>query len=320
MFVSGKENNAAILKLIEASSSLSGAVAFIGSDAKEILNTCQGGGRIVCNLKSGGTNPYAVESLIGSGSFEFRQEDSLHAKVYIGDKSAVVSSANMSANGLGLEDSEITGWIEAGFVVDDEFERKRISDWFDSLWPKAKLITKEDLNLAKKNWLKRRINRPLYCSDRSVLDVLKEEPSFFKNRNVYLVFTRGSLSSVGEKKYEEAKNNPEFDNDLDAFEDWKDLPENSFFIDMHYGPRGKFDYYGITKSPEEKIIINFKDEDNDQSSLFLCNKKDDVYGLHVSKLDKEILKNKARMLWKKFHKGEVCLIKILDSREILFDI
>lgn len=320
MFISGKENNAAILNLIESTSELNGAIAFIGSDALEILRECQGGGRIVCNLKSGGTNPYTVESLRKAGKFKVKQEDSLHAKVYIGDNKAIVSSANLSANGLGLENDEITGWIEAGVVVEDAFELKNIANWFEVIWTNANQILDDDLALAKANWEKRRINRPSYSSDLSVLEILKKDPSFFENRNVYLVFTRDSLSCEGEKIFEETKSRREYGHNIDVYEGWSNLPENSYFIDMYFGSRGKFVFYGINKSPDNKIIINFFDEEGDSSDLFICTKMDDVYGLRLSASDKELLKNKTKALWDKFKDSEdnACLIPILEARSILF--
>lgn len=42
---------------------------------------------------------------------DLRQSDYLHAKVYIGQEAAIVTSANASANGLGLEGHEQACWL-----------------------------------------------------------------------------------------------------------------------------------------------------------------------------------------------------------------
>jgi len=78
-------------------------------------------------LTTGGTNPHALEE----GAADLRQCDTLHAKVYIGRTQSVVCSANASINGLALEGTEQSGWIEAGTIVPTT---PIISQWFEDLW------------------------------------------------------------------------------------------------------------------------------------------------------------------------------------------
>jgi hypothetical protein len=63
-----------------------------------------------------------------------RQSDKLHAKVWIGDQRALVSSANASVNGLRFEGSTQNCWNEAGLLVDDEETVCNIRHWFDTFW------------------------------------------------------------------------------------------------------------------------------------------------------------------------------------------
>ena len=80
------------------------AVAFWGRGAEELTRGIgHDNVKIICNLKSGGTNPYVIEVLQHQN---VRQNDLLHAKVYLGDNAAIVCSANASANGLGFEGRE----------------------------------------------------------------------------------------------------------------------------------------------------------------------------------------------------------------------
>ena len=95
------------------------AVAFWGKGASDLLKKKNRGAKakIICNLMSGGTNPYEVEKLMKIA--HVKQLNDLHAKVYIGRDSSIVASANVSGNGLGLEGLEQNRWREAGLKSKD---------------------------------------------------------------------------------------------------------------------------------------------------------------------------------------------------------
>ena len=132
------------------------AVAFWGNGAESLFpNPAARQIRVICNLKMGGTNPGVIKTLRQNG-VDVRQSDNLHAKVYIGNTEAVVTSANASINGLGLEGTEVEGWIEAGvFVNRDDALR-----WFDRQWEECRAISPADLNDARKNFGFHHANRP----------------------------------------------------------------------------------------------------------------------------------------------------------------
>jgi hypothetical protein len=131
------------------------AVAFWGKGSDTMLPARgKGNYRVVCNLAMGGTNPYAIEKLKLKN---LRQLDSLHAKVFIGSDVAVVASANVSANGLGLEDIEQARWIEAGVEVPVTDE---LVEWFETLWNESKIVDGESLRAAKREWKKRQGIKP----------------------------------------------------------------------------------------------------------------------------------------------------------------
>ena len=105
------------------------AVAFWGKGASDLLKKKQGAkAKIICNLMSGGTNPYEVERLMTVA--HVKQLNELHAKVYIGRDSSIVASANVSANGLGLQGPEQARWMEAGVKIETSREMR---EWFDRL-------------------------------------------------------------------------------------------------------------------------------------------------------------------------------------------
>lgn len=128
------------------------AVAFWGAGSEEIVT--QVDARIICNLKAGGTNPFALRKL---KTKQIRQYDLLHAKVYIGQEEAVVASANASANGLGLEGSEQTSWMEAGVRLSNIAP---VGAWFEKLWEQSWEIKADDWAAAEKSWRERRSFRP----------------------------------------------------------------------------------------------------------------------------------------------------------------
>ncbi|HEY1934104.1 MAG TPA: hypothetical protein VGG99_19010 [Acetobacteraceae bacterium] len=115
--------------------------------------------RIICNLKMGGTNPFTLEEFL-SPRFAVRQHDTLHAKVYINDKGAVVTSANASANGLGLEGREQATWNEAGLFSDDPDVVKTIGRWFEDTWNASRDIDGGDIENAKAAWRARQAAKP----------------------------------------------------------------------------------------------------------------------------------------------------------------
>ncbi|WP_308721294.1 phospholipase D family protein [Komagataeibacter xylinus] len=132
------------------------AVAFLGRRSPVIF---QGGhARIICNLASGATNPDAVREL-QKHNHDVRQNSRLHSKVYLGGGKALTASANLSANGLGFEDTEVAHWIEAGCYTEDV---NGVANWFEELWndPQTAPITNSDLQVAETLWKQRRSFKP----------------------------------------------------------------------------------------------------------------------------------------------------------------
>ncbi|ESZ20979.1 phospholipase D family protein [Mesorhizobium sp. L48C026A00] len=133
-----------VIRSILAESGSKSAVAFWGRGSEDWVTGPDS--KVVANLGMGGTNPYALRKVRA----EIKQCDTLHAKVYIGRKHAVVASANASINGLALEGSEQEGWIEAGVLIERTAE---IRTWFDMLWDEhSKPITEPQWKEAERRW------------------------------------------------------------------------------------------------------------------------------------------------------------------------
>lgn len=126
------------------------AVAFWGKGADYNL---RGPCRIVCDLGSGACNPEVIRQLLKRDKCVVLKLSGLHAKVVIGSNGAVVSSANMSINGLGAEGSDASGTIEAGyFLPARQPEYQEVVTWFDELWEVATAISEIDLVDAQEKW------------------------------------------------------------------------------------------------------------------------------------------------------------------------
>lgn len=135
---------------------LSCAVAFWGRGAQALIGSPQNRNiRLICNLKMGGTNPDVIEYFMDR-NIAVQQNDRLHAKIYIGDTMAVMTSANASINGLGVEGEELAGWIETGM----ELSREEALLWFEGMWKQSSPISKNDIEQARRLFRERAILKP----------------------------------------------------------------------------------------------------------------------------------------------------------------
>jgi len=155
VFLSGREYREALAELAEASPSLDIAVAFLGGGASDLIAGV-GDGRLLCNLESGATNPSAVRAIQKSCNVQTRTLPSLHAKLLIGREAVICGSANLSANGLGLEGEETHGWWEAGILSRDPAIVRDARDWFIERWDQARAIDEETLLKAEQAWSEQR--------------------------------------------------------------------------------------------------------------------------------------------------------------------
>lgn len=144
------------------------AVAFWGTGADyRLRGACQ----IICDLESGACNPAVIRTLCKRDNCVVLKLSGLHAKVVISSVGAVVSSANMSTNGLGAEGADASGTIEAGYFVPAKLpDYKKIVTWFSDVWDKATEITELDLAKAQEKWDFRNREMPITPSTKPELD------------------------------------------------------------------------------------------------------------------------------------------------------
>jgi hypothetical protein len=152
-FVFGKSYNSEVKSVLSVVGDIDAAVAFIGSGADKWLSSKTSKYRLIINLSSGATNPIEIRKMRKRKNCTIRQLDSLHAKVFISGTATVIGSANLSANGVGLEGSETSSLEEAGIVTPTSDD---IRQWFNELWNKSKKIAEDDLKEAQEKWNQRR--------------------------------------------------------------------------------------------------------------------------------------------------------------------
>jgi hypothetical protein len=162
-FLHGEKLDQAIRSIFRGRS-IRCAVAFWGRGAEtELMPGPTSDWRIICNLRMGGTNPDVIRKFWKADQSRVRQCDVLHAKVYLNDTRAVVTSANASTNGLGFEGMEQRRWIEAGVRLTEKAELTVLSDWFEKFWKNrqsCRQIFAHDLKYAKEAFLRHRHAKP----------------------------------------------------------------------------------------------------------------------------------------------------------------
>jgi len=210
-FLPGVSIRDEIRKLVHRSSRVWVAVAYWGAGATEWLDLKARKQRdviVVCDLMSGACNPDEIASLRRHLGERFVLKlDRLHAKTWLGDKCAIVGSANISANGLGFEATELAGLIEASMYSEDIATVEAVDHWFKSdVLPNATQISEADIRVARRRWKDRRANRPICSSSGSLLDALKRSPSDFSDRNFLVwIYDEGELSANAERELQRAR-------------------------------------------------------------------------------------------------------------------
>lgn len=172
-------------RIISASKRTDLAVAFWGREAVRKLGITSNA-RVICDLESGACNPEEIALLKSLPKVQVRNLRKLHAKVYWTPDEVIVGSANASTNGLGEEDAEGRGTVEAAILTTDQSTISAVSRWFNRMWTKATPVDDEDIKAARPAFERHR-NTRIVRDAKSLLTRLREEPEWFKDRGIHLV-------------------------------------------------------------------------------------------------------------------------------------
>lgn len=108
--------------------------------------------KIICNAKSSSCNPFTLYDLLQQNNVKIKSRNDIHAKTYLLDNTALITSANATQNGLG------DGTIEVASQTTDESSINEIKLWFNALWQDSQSENVSDYDdetwqTLKSNWL-----------------------------------------------------------------------------------------------------------------------------------------------------------------------
>lgn len=153
------------------------AVAYIGADWNTFIPDASCLEAIIVS-PTFGSNPWAITDLVRQIGWEkIFFLDELHAKTYVGKKSAVIGSANLTRNGLAAE-----GLVELCVEVYSEESLRKVNVTFDDLKKRAqeqyptKEEKKERLKELERSWGAAIANRIMKGEKRKVRPFVEFEP------------------------------------------------------------------------------------------------------------------------------------------------
>ena len=282
--------------LIENGERVSLAVAFWGRGAAEMIESAWSGQslRILFNLGNGGTNPQVIRDLrdLELPGVELLIADDLHAKVAVSESAAIIGSANVSINGLGLEGAECAGWKEAGVLIRTKSEIPAIQAWFDDLWARGAQVTDTRLEAAQLQWDRNRSNRPKLS--KGFYQAL--EAGELSGREIYVEVHRLDASPEAERAAAEAISKALSDGvvearneQIDYYEDWPDdydepLPIGKPIISVYLSPNKGVSVGGAyVRIPQ--LDAQFINSEGFDSTLVMVGKISEVAGYTFTKTD-----------------------------------
>lgn len=263
--------------LVTEEESIDVAVAFWGHGAQKLIHpVTKKPIRIICNLKTGGTNPRVIESFLAlsrevGSQVQIRQCDVLHAKVVIGKTQAVIGSANISANGLGLEDEDSAHWLEAGMHILERSELDKMQAWFDSLWSSdhVRAIEDSDIQAAQIAWKRnRQPPTPDTASTPKFFSFTDFTASSLRRANAYALLYRQNLSPAAQatlKTIQDQSIAPQHvvqtSIRLWGYENWPDFPSDTRaeYVDIRWGLRNGIRVFGACRFLGQQAEVQYDD-------------------------------------------------------------
>lgn len=263
MFVAPTDYKNRLTSLIAEEENLDFAVAFWGDGAEDLIPLDSDYSvRIICNLRTGGTNPAVIRYFLkkikdGNSTLQIKHSSRLHAKVIVGQKQALIGSANMSTNGLGLEDGALAHWMEAGIHTRDSQEVTSAREWFEHLWESdaVSTIEDEDLSAAQLAWDRKQNARPPLDGDptapftmgRFSVDELRGRPAYV---TIYRKWLSKEAKAVQEIEEQSARSAMKDEGKIRwwAYECWDGLPQApAEIIGIYWGTRGRLIVEGVCR-------------------------------------------------------------------------
>ena len=298
-FLHNKNYRKEIVKVFSNCQELDVAVAFFGLDSIELFRKSKDKKiRVICNLESGACNPYLIEKIHKHKNVIIKTNPKLHAKTLIQKNSAIIGSANISSNGLSLEDNELSGWLETGVLTTSKSIISESKSWFNETWGSSVTVKTTDIEKYKALWRERRNSRISKNSSLSIIEASRTNSSTFKDRKIYFaVYRDDNPSDEAYEAFESAKAvHSNLSEHLDFYEEWSDLPEDSYLISIYVGPRLGARVDGINKTHHRKLIEEFSNSSGETGEIILCFKEENILGHKLTMKDKKFIKDNIKKL------------------------
>lgn len=307
-----------LIQLVAKEESLDVAVAFWGSGAQKLIHPVATKPiRIICNLKAGGTNPFVIESFLKLSrekgvDVQIRQCDRLHAKIILGKTQAIIGSANISANGLGLEDEDSAHWLEAGVHIKQRSELDEIQAWFDELWSSSqvRMIEGCDIEAAQIAWKRNRpAPTPATTSTPDFFSLSDFTISSLRRANVYALLYRRNVSPAAQAKLSaiqtesvDTHHSVKTGIRLWGYENWPNFPSDirADYIDIRWGLRNGVRVFGPCRLLDQRATVQY--DDSSLGTLDIANPVETLLDLPFEKRAREqmetVLKSCIQAVWK----------------------
>lgn len=280
-FVTPDDYKQRLEQLLDNEHDLSLAVAFWGEGAVTLISSRSSKNfRILCNLMSGGTNPYVIRELCelaesSDGRIQIRQCDRLHAKVVVGERQALIGSANVSGNGLGLGDQGSAHWLEAGVLTSEESVVGGARSWFDQLWKSdgVRGIIDADITAAIKIWTQNRRGWQLPGDPRDEFNLRDFSAANLEGLPAYVLLYRSRVSEEAVEAIEEFEaHQSEAGSSLNwwPFESWPinlSTEKDVEHLAIYYASNGRVIVDGVCRMIGKRQPLQYKDESEDTGHI-----------------------------------------------------
>jgi hypothetical protein len=288
-----------LCEIVGSSTNVDLAIAYWGANGGKTLGldlvSCPV--RILCDVYTGACNPKELEALLAMG-FDVRTRNGLHAKVIVTSASAIVGSANASANGLGQEGEEANN-IEAAALITNPAFVQDVQHWFNELWKDAHPVTSEVIQQIRPFWEERRRVRPTgTLKSPSLLGMLRAEPEWFADRKIRLVVYKDvDVSKMAKAQYDKiapklyhpkVRQKYEALGELPFYEDdgkW-DITDGEYIVDYTLDKKKQKAFFGGLWRVRSEDAFHIA---GPGSRIILCDKVRDFKGLRLNAMDGKLL-------------------------------